>query len=35
MQPLDVFAGSARLLASIRLGPVRLLDNIGVELAEG
>jgi len=34
MQPLDVFAGSARLLASIELGPVRLLDNVCVELPE-
>ena len=35
MRPLDVLAGSVRLLASIKLGSVRLLDNIGVELAEG
>ena len=35
MRSLDVLAGSVRLLASIKLGSVRLLDNIGVELAEG
>src|SRR5205085_4527064 len=34
MQPLDDLAGSARLLASIELGSVRLLDNVGVELPE-
>jgi pantothenate synthetase len=35
MAPLDDLAGSVRLLASIELGSVRLLDNVGVELAEG
>ena len=34
MRPLDVLAGSVRLLASIKLDSVRLLDYIGVELAE-
>jgi pantoate--beta-alanine ligase len=34
MQPIDELAGSMRLLASIELGSVRLLDNVGVELAE-
>jgi len=34
MRPLDDLAGSARLLASIELGSVRLLDNVGVELPE-
>ena len=33
MQPIDEFAGSVRLLASIELGSVRLLDNVGLELA--
>ncbi len=33
MRPLDELTGSIRLLASIKLGSVRLLDNIGVELA--
>jgi len=32
MVPLDVVAGSVRLLASIQLGTVRLLDNLGVDL---
>lgn len=32
MAPLDELAGSVRLLASIALGSVRLLDNLGVEL---
>ena len=34
MAPLDELHGSVRLLASIELGPVRLLDNLGIELAE-
>ena len=34
MRPLDDLAGSVRLLASIELGSVRLLDNLGLELAE-
>jgi pantothenate synthetase len=34
MAPLDELRGSVRLLASIELGPVRLLDNLGIELAE-
>ena len=34
MAPLDDLRGSVRLLASIELGPVRLLDNLGVELPE-
>jgi pantoate--beta-alanine ligase len=33
MTPLDAPAGSVRLLASIVLGDVRLVDNIGVDLA--
>jgi pantoate--beta-alanine ligase len=32
MKPLDELTGSVRLLASIELGSVRLLDNIGVAL---
>jgi pantoate--beta-alanine ligase len=32
MAPLDELAGPVRLLASIELGSVRLLDNLGVEL---
>jgi pantoate--beta-alanine ligase len=32
MTPLAELTGSVRLLASIRLGDVRLVDNIGVEL---
>jgi pantoate--beta-alanine ligase len=32
MTPLDELAGSVRMLASIALGDVRLLDNLGVEL---
>ena len=32
MAPLDDLAGSVRLLASIALGDVRLLDNLGVDL---
>ena len=32
MVPLDVVAGSVRLLGSIQLGTVRLLDNLGVDL---
>jgi pantoate--beta-alanine ligase len=35
MAPLDELAGSVRLLASIELGSVRLLDNIGIQLGEG
>ena len=34
MAPLDELRGSVRLLASIELGSVRLLDNLGVELPE-
>ncbi len=34
MRPLDVLTGSVRLLASIQLGTVRLLDNLGVDLAD-
>ena len=34
MAPLDELRGSVRLLASIELGPVRLLDNLGVDLPE-
>ena len=34
MRPLEDLAGSLRLLASIELGSVRLLDNIGIELPE-
>ena len=34
MTPLDELAGPVRLLASIELGSVRLLDNLGVELSE-
>ena len=34
MAPLDDLRGSVRLLASIELGPVRLLDNLGVEIPE-
>jgi pantoate--beta-alanine ligase len=33
MTPLDHLQGSVRILASIALGPVRLLDNVGIELA--
>lgn len=32
MAPLDELSGSVRLLASIRIGSVRLIDNIGVEI---
>jgi pantoate--beta-alanine ligase len=32
MTPLERLAGSVRILASIRLGDTRLVDNIGVEL---
>jgi pantoate--beta-alanine ligase len=35
MAPLDELAGSVRLLASIELGSVRLLDNVGIQLGEG
>jgi pantoate--beta-alanine ligase len=34
MQPLDELTGSVRLLASIEIGSVRLVDNIGIELSE-
>jgi pantoate--beta-alanine ligase len=34
MAPLDQVRGTVRLLASIELGSVRLLDNLGVELSE-
>ncbi len=34
LAPLDVLRGSVRLLASIQLGSVRLLDNIGVEIPD-
>ena len=33
MTPLDHLHDSVRILASIALGDVRLLDNIGIELA--
>ena len=35
MRPLNDLGGSVRLLASIELGSVRLLDNLGIELAGG
>jgi pantoate--beta-alanine ligase len=34
MKPLDQLSGSVRLLASIEMGAVRLVDNIGIELSE-
>ena len=34
MEPLDELTGSVRLLASIEMGAVRLVDNIGVELPQ-
>jgi pantoate--beta-alanine ligase len=34
MAPLEELNGTVRLLASIELGPVRLLDNLGIELGE-
>jgi len=34
MKPLDELTGSVRLLASIEMGAVRLVDNIGIELSE-
>jgi len=34
MTPVDDLAGSVRILASIALGETRLLDNIGIELAD-
>jgi pantoate--beta-alanine ligase len=34
MEPLDELTGSVRLLASIEIGAVRLVDNIGIELSE-
>jgi pantoate--beta-alanine ligase len=34
MQPLDALAGSVRILASIELGSVRLVDNLGLENTE-
>jgi pantoate--beta-alanine ligase len=34
MKPLDEVTGSVRLLASIEIGAVRLVDNIGIELSE-
>ena len=34
MTPLEELSGSVRLLASIVLGDTRIVDNIGVELAE-
>jgi pantoate--beta-alanine ligase len=34
MTPLDQLTGSVRLLASIQLGTVRLLDNLGVDLPD-
>ena len=33
MKPLDELTGSVRLLASIEIGSVRLVDNIGLELS--
>jgi pantoate--beta-alanine ligase len=35
MTPLDELAGQVRLLASLELGGVRLLDNLGLELPTG
>ena len=32
MQPLDALHGSVRVLTSVQMGSVRLLDNIGIEL---
>jgi pantoate--beta-alanine ligase len=34
MKPLDQLSGSVRFLASIEMGAVRLVDNIGIELSE-
>jgi pantoate--beta-alanine ligase len=34
MQPLDELTGSVRLLASVEIDSVRLVDNIGIELSE-
>jgi pantoate--beta-alanine ligase len=34
MKPLDELTGSVRLLASIEIGSVRLVDNVGIELTE-
>jgi pantoate--beta-alanine ligase len=34
MKPLDELTGSVRLLASIEIGSVRLVDNIGIESLE-
>ena len=34
MAPLEELRGAVRLLASIELGPVRLLDNVGIEIPE-
>jgi pantoate--beta-alanine ligase len=34
MKPLDELTGSVRLLASVEIGSVRLVDNIGIELSE-
>jgi pantoate--beta-alanine ligase len=34
MKPLDELTGSVRLLASIEIGSVRLVDNVGMELTE-
>ena len=35
MRPLEELSGPVRLLASIELGSVRLVDNIGVNLEKG
>lgn len=32
MSPLESLSGAVRLLASIELGSVRLVDNLGLEL---
>ena len=34
MKPLDELTGSVRLLASVEIDSVRLVDNIGIELSE-
>jgi pantoate--beta-alanine ligase len=35
MRPLEMLSGSVRLLASIELGSVRLVDNVGADLPPG
>jgi pantoate--beta-alanine ligase len=32
MEPVDLLAGSVRILASIQLGSIRILDNIGLQI---